>query len=83
MGSILSALSNLSILLPCRLVYKDLPPEGILINVLVVCIVIHAGLTYFIATNENFKRADKNDEEQECLLEDSDEPKMVKETKDT
>ena len=65
------------------LVYKDLPPEGILINCLVVCIVIHAGLAYFIATNENFKRTDKNDEEQECLLEDSGEPEMVKETNDT
>jgi hypothetical protein len=83
LGLLFLMLSACDLLIPmfqfCRTTYSGLPPEGILINFLVACILIHAGLAYFIATNNNFKRIEEN-EEQKYLLEDSaGEAEMAKE----
>jgi hypothetical protein len=44
--------------------YSDLPAEAVLVNILGASLVIHAGLTYFITTNDNFRRAGTSEERQ-------------------
>ncbi|XP_028396829.1 cytochrome b561-like [Dendronephthya gigantea] len=47
--------------------YESLPPEAVFVNILALGVVIHAGLVYFIVSNEDFKQTVAPEEQQRLM----------------
>lgn len=51
----------------------QLSKESVLVDSLGIALIVHAGLMYYVMSNDDFKRVDANEQEQKHLLGQSDE----------